>query len=272
MGRPGVDSLTHIYFAEKLLKITGGDRSAAVCSLFPQIDRQPAYFHRMYGHPYFQLRRLAPIGTDVYKHGPDADEAPDAYARTRYEQERPRMQSFVREYEEETGTSISPFDPDPVSVLVSYASHTYQDIFNNPMQGFLPHATYPSGKWDLWRDLGGIDFRAVLYEPGNIDAFRREFFGDSLWETRLDPVAVVKAMVQRTAAAAAVPIPDEIVAAAFESLELGDAGGRELADAEAFLVEHEQLLTRLTRQYSTPKVPAGAGEERRGTAQYPVGS
>jgi hypothetical protein len=251
-----VDSLTHVYFAEKLLTITGCDSAAAVCSLFPQIDRQPAYFHRMYGHPYFQIGRLAPLGSEVYRTGAVSSGMESDYASRRFLEERPRMLSYVEQFETETGKRISGYAPDLVSIVIGFASHTYQDIFNNPMQAFLPHGVYPCGKWELWAELDAIDFRTVLYEPSNIKAFRKELFSDPLWNVELQPEALVRAMVNRTAVSSIVTVPASQVEAAFESLALTDPEASPTREAEAWLIEHEHLLATMIRKYASAAVPA----------------
>jgi len=246
-----MDSLTHIYFAHKLLTMAGCQASAAVCSLFPQIDRTPAYFHRMYGHPFFQISGLAPIGTEIHWNGRLAPEQEQTYAATRFHEERPRMLAYTEQFEEETGHRISNPKPDRLSVIIAYASHTYQDIFNNPMQGFLPYSVYPCGKWDLWSELDPIGFRTVLYSPANIKAFRAEFFAAHLWNADLDPRALVKAMVNRTAVASVVRVPPSVVDAAFESLDVRTPSSAQLRTAEEWMVEHEYLLANMIRKYSS---------------------
>jgi hypothetical protein len=269
-----VDSLTHIYFAHKLLSAVGCHPAAAVCSLFPQIDREPAYFHRMYGHPFFQIGKLAHIGTEVLEQGRIPPEHEEEYPWVRFLEERRRMLSFVEQYELETGASVSDFGaPDRTGVLVAYVSHTYQDIFNNPMQAFLPRFVYPSGKWDLWGSLDAVDFRAALYSPLVIAEFRREFFDDPLWQIDLDANALLAAMIERTAAASTVPVPRALIAAAYDALGTnGVPRGRDTGRAREFLVEHEHLLTRLIERYSQPeRAFALAGRAAR-PPSYPVGS
>ncbi|HZU70937.1 MAG TPA: hypothetical protein VFA09_26915 [Ktedonobacteraceae bacterium] len=261
-----MDSLTHIYFAHKLLIMSGRDTSAAVCSLFPQIDREPAYFHRMYGHPFFQIKRLAKIGTGIYKTGTVQEELEGDYAASRFLHDRPRMRSFAETFECETRIKLSPFDPDFLSVLIGYVSHTYQDIFNNPMQAFLPQSVYPCGKWELWSELDPIEFRTILYYPENISAFRQEFFNDRLWSIRLDGAALIKAMVNRTAVASIVQIPRSTIDSAFESFGLEEVAIEQVKEAEEFLIEHEQLLSKLIRKYSAPST------QHKGAANYPVTS
>jgi len=247
-----MDSITHIYFAHKLLVISGGNISASVCSLFPQIDREPAYFHRMFGHPFFNINTLAKIGFLVHKSKGDIEDSKkEKYVWNRFHNEYHRMKSFVDKFESETGITISKFNPDFLSVLLAYVSHTYQDIFNNPMQAFLPKSVYPSGKWELWSELDSINFRQVLYSPDNITAFREEFFSDPIWDTRIHVVPLIKAMIRRTAVSSVVQLPKTIEEEAFNSLSIETDGVETDFDvAEEFFIEHEILLSKLIRKYS----------------------
>lgn len=246
-----MDSLTHVFFAYKLLESSGQDTAAAICSLFPQIDRKPAYLHRMYAHPFFKIRKLAECGADVYKNGRIRAGCEDRYEWIRFMEERSRIISFGKEFGNVSGLCLPEFDPDIRSVLIAYVSHTYQDIFNNPMQAFLPHSVYPCGKWKLWTELDP-DFRIVLYQPSVIGDFRSEFFNDNIWRTRLDPTALIYAMIDRTESASVAKLRGEMVENAFESLGLNlDSGGSETKLAEGFLIEHEALLETLIKKYSS---------------------
>jgi len=246
-----MDSLTHIYFAYKLLKITGGNPSAAVCSLFPQIDRVPAYLHRMYGHPFAQVASLAPIGVSIYWNKNVEEEAQHSYAAVRFREERSRMRKFEAEFEVENGFSLGAVAPDPDSAALAYVSHTYQDIFNNPMQAFLPYSAYPCGKWSLWERVGAIDFRCTLYAAKNIAAFRKEFFAHRIWEAKLEGCSLISAIIAKTADACAVPLKDDVVAAARTSLGIRNVTHSAFSDALDFLTEHETVLGELIAKYSS---------------------
>lgn len=250
-----MDSLTHVYFAHKLLSMSGGNVSAAVCSLFPQIDREPAYYHRMYAHPFFQVSRILDIGMQFHGKQVIPTGLEKDYEWQRFHNDYRRMRSFVERFESETGERISRFDPDKLSATIGYVSHTYQDMFNNPIQGFLPHWTYPSGQWSLWAEVGAIEFRTVLYAPETIAAFREEFFSAPLWQESLGGSALVRAMVRRTAASCVVDVPPEVVEDAFQSLGLvDDVDSGDVQMAEEWLIAHEALLSEMIRKYSIPGV------------------
>jgi hypothetical protein len=270
-----MDSLSHVYLADRLLVATGGPRSAAICSLLPQVDRVPAYLHRMYAHPFSQATWIVEQGlpvlfdggvsahsTDdaVAPAGGDEQEAPvlEGYVQRRVASECDRMRSFERQYEADAATLIrSDHPPDETSALLAFVSHTYQDIYNNPMQAFLPHWPYPCGAWELWTELGAIDFRPRLYEPGNIERFRADFFFGELWETQLDALALIHAMVRRTALSCAQPVSEEAIERSLADLGAGDADPDAVRLCTEFLERHDQELVAAMRVHSaTPTGPA----------------
>jgi hypothetical protein len=225
----------------------------------------------MYGHPFRQIAKLLPVGLRIYSSGATSVTDPEhpSYAESRFLEERPRMQQFAGTYEEITGSHIQPFGPDATSATLAWVSHTYQDIFNNPMQAFLPDSVYPCGKWALWGDLDDpINFRRVLYEDSAITEFRADFFERDFWIVELSGFALIKAMVESTAASSTTEILPSAISDACLSLELhADATAEELRDARDFVSEHEAVLERLIREYSKPR-PAARGRSR----SYPVGS
>lgn len=249
--RTPMDSITHLHFAYRLLSMTGGDPSAAVCSLFPQIDREPAYFHRMYGHPFFQARLVTDIGLRLYGTNATGEGECDPYVARRFVADRLRMAEFFQSFQEDMGFSCQQFRPDRLSAVMAFCSHTYQDVFNNPMQAFLPLSVFPCGKWELWQDLGPVQFRRVLYHPDNISRLREEVFGSRLWDRRLNPGALVHAMIRRTAEFSVARLNDGIIDEAVDSLQLDVTyDSSDLAAAEQFLKEHEDALEAAIRKYS----------------------
>ena len=82
-----MDSQTHVEFADKLLGLSRQHPAYAVASLFPQIDRYPHVFHRMYAHTVFKAARLAQTGLRVLSQdgGPDNTHA---YEVQRFQEER----------------------------------------------------------------------------------------------------------------------------------------------------------------------------------------
>jgi hypothetical protein len=183
------------------------------------------------------------------------------------------MRSFADEYERVTGVALGALRHDRLGIQIGYASHTNQDNFNNPKQGFLPRSVYPSGKWDLWATLDAVEFRAVLYAPAAIAEFRQEFFADPLWDADLEATGLLMALVERTAAASIVELPRRVIDDAFTAFALDATPSRSaVRHARDFLVEHEDILDRLIRKYARRDVSVVVGGGHAVSASYPVGS
>ncbi len=246
-----MDSLTHLYFAHRLLSASSLDTSAAICGLFPQIDRIPAYFHRLYAHPFSQMKRLGAIGSYVVQKQTIKNGLEQDYEWRRFLEELPRMKRLIDEFEGLSGNSLSNFSADPLSVTLAVVSHTYNDTFNNPVQAFLPQWVYPSGRWQLWSEVHGINFRTVLYSTENISALRDEFFQREKWNLKLDAASLISAMINRTAEACALPVPKDIVDTTFNSLGTEVRVRRsDVENAEQILIAKEHELSQLIKKFS----------------------
>lgn len=267
-----MDSLSHIYFADRLLVATKQERGAAICALLPQVDRGPAYLHRMYAHPFSQVRRILDEGlATLYDRSTSTDDSRWAgsdfqdrpalagYVHERVLAERPRMRSFERQYEVAEGVAIAGVAvPSALSATLAYVSHTYQDVFNNPMQAFLPYSSYPCGAWDLWEELGAIEFRTHLYEPTAIEAFRSDFFSGTFWNTELEAISLIEAMVHRTAVYCVKPAMASTIGKCIASLGLGRAADQDRESAIEFLLAHETKLIDAMRQYGAARAAHAA--------------
>src|SRR5436309_743693 len=96
LGR--MDSLTHVYFAWRLAEVSGTDKASAYAALFPQIDRNPPYFHRLYAHNFALARDLTKIGQEVMASGKIPTRFKENYAWKRFLQERPRILAYREKF------------------------------------------------------------------------------------------------------------------------------------------------------------------------------
>lgn len=245
-----MDSMTHIYFAANLLKVANLDQRAIACSLFPQIDRTPAYYHRLYAH---SIAKAAPIVEASRKaywvSGGSPDE--ESYFETRLRDDKER----IRRYVEASPYYIDDEEvPSDLSMRLSFVSHLYNDQFNNPIQAFVPYSVYPSGAWKLWESIDAAEFRWYLYERAAIDDFRSETFAGAEWKTENHGEALMAAMITRLAESSAVPIEKDAVHAALRSVSAEEAlGTKEHKEADELLQEHEERVCSLIRKFSEPR-------------------
>ncbi len=137
-----MDSLTHVYFAWRLAEVSGTDPGSAYAALFPQIDRNPPYFHRLYAHNFALARELSRIGQEVMATGKIPPRFKDNYAWKRFLEERPRIVAYREKFAQAAGVSLPAPGRDALSGAIAYLSHIYFDTYNNPVQAFLPEIAY----------------------------------------------------------------------------------------------------------------------------------
>ncbi|PYO71265.1 MAG: hypothetical protein DMD64_15185, partial [Gemmatimonadetes bacterium] len=115
-----MDSLTHVYFAWRLAEVSGTDPGSAYAALFPQIDRNPPYFHRLYAHNFALARELGRIGQEVMATGKIPPRFKDNYAWKRFLEERPRIVAYREKFAEAAGVSLPPPGTDVLSGAIAY--------------------------------------------------------------------------------------------------------------------------------------------------------
>lgn len=246
-----MDSATHVLLGRALLKTASAQEAALPFSLFPQIDRSPACFHRMYAHPFAQFADMRQAANGSYWSESEADDE-DAeqteaqrYFRRRLLEDRARIATHVAVV---GGPTEAPSDA--LSCAIAFASHAYQDVFNNPIQAFLPFSSYPCATWDLWNEIDGIEFRRVLYLEGAVEELRIELFSAPEWNTLIPGEDLGEALVRRTAAYSAVALGEEVIEQACTSLGLSGGSLEGVRAACEFLEWHEVVLTGLIRKFS----------------------
>ena len=192
-----MDHLTHVVMSYKLLQACGCDKRGAIYSLLPALDREPAHFHRVYGHIISNFPRIVASAIHVFADDSyPVDESTYEFERVSADKEyflglAQKASSIIGD-----DSILSP-SSDKLSTGVSLLSHIYFDTYNNPVQAFLPDSVYSSGQWDFWKNIGYLTFRTNFYKDDVISVFRKKLFEDELWNTKLDPYSVAKAMIIR---------------------------------------------------------------------------
>jgi hypothetical protein len=192
-----MDHLTHIVMSYKLLQSCGCDKRAAIYSLLPALDREPAHFHRVYGHIISNFPKILTTAIHVF-----ADDSVSvdkgSYEYKRISKDREYFLSLAKEASAIINDdSILNPSSEKLDGGLSLLSHIYFDTYNNPVQAFLPDSVYSSGQWDFWRNIGYLTFRTNFYRDNVISAFRKGLFTDKLWNVKVDPYTLVKAMIIR---------------------------------------------------------------------------
>lgn len=237
---------THMVLAAKMLDSCKLDVGAAIYSVIPVIDKEPAHFHRVYAHilenqPDFLDVAREIFGSDEVKNrnydalnskiknivsgfeaelkGMPSDNSAKrralekkVYAYRRITEEAPTFVGHAENARTLIGNEkISNISRDKLSAGVSLLSHTYFDTFNNPVQVFLPVSSLCSAQWEFWNNVDYMKFREAFYKTENIIPFRKKIAESPIWNTALNPPALIKAMIIRLGEMGQPAIPYEVV-------------------------------------------------------------
>lgn len=210
-----MDWQSHVILSAKLLESCGLDKGASIYSNLPAIDIKPAHYHRVYAHILENLPVILDAGLEVLGNGHKEkvySSAQEQYAYTRICEEAEiftllKMKASQLLADED----IARISSDKMSAGVSLISHIYLDTFNNPVQVFLPYSSKPSGQWDLWDSIDYMGFRGEFYKEDNIIDFQSRIASSDVWKVKLNPPAIIKAMIIRVGEMSQPTISYEIV-------------------------------------------------------------
>ncbi len=279
---------THVVLAAKLLKSCGLDTGAAIYSVIPVIDKEPAHFHRVYAHilenqpsmldaalEVFGSKEIRDRNMDALKTGtkkkvddinkriaklpPDAHEERRsmeklAYAYDRITAEAPTFLKHAEDARELVGDAgVSVISKDKMSAGTSLISHTFFDTWNNPVQVFLPYSSLCSAQWTFWDNIDYLRFRGDFYKPAAIVPFRREIAAHPIWSAKLKPEALIKATIIRLGEMGKPAIPYEVIDIGIRNfMRYMGIDEYQRVDTEiAFLRKLEEIITStITREFS----------------------
>lgn len=225
-----MDWETHILLSVKLLEACQLDKGAAIYSLLPVIDIKPPHFHRVYAHILENLPPLLEAGFKVFTSqearegsledlkkkvgkmvekfqkalGPSVSSKKrqelerSIYLYTRVGDEAPTFLELAHKAAQALQEpKICQISQDKTSACLSLLSHVYFDPFNNPVQAFLPESSICSAQWTFWDKIDYMRFRGAFYNGDNIALFRQQIAESPLWQRKLNPISLAKAMIIR---------------------------------------------------------------------------
>lgn len=237
---------THMVLAARLLDSSGLNVGAAIYSVIPVIDQKPAHFHRVYAHilenqpdfldvtlelfnrPEVAKRDFTALNKYILEKTAQLEKEFSAtsasnmkrrmmlekkiYAFKRIGEETPGFLKLLDDARDVVGDErVAQISTDKLSAAVSLLSHTFFDTYNNPVQIFLPACSLCSAQWDFWSKIDYMKFRGDFYKPENIVPFRKEIAGSKVWNVKLKPEALMKALIIRLGEMGQPAIPYETV-------------------------------------------------------------
>jgi hypothetical protein len=221
-----LDWETHLVLSGKLLKSCNLSIGGCIYSVLPAIDIEPLAFHRQYAHILANQTLILDAATEIFgmkefkrrdfnalKHKTDEKlgflmaelERLEHGNATKMEKRSARNRVYFYKRVSETaegflnkelstaakilGKEAENVSTDLVTAAVSIVSHTYFDMFNNPVSVFYPYAPNYAAHWSFWEEIDYLDFKETFYEEDNIADFREKMRNSSVWVTEVDPTA-----------------------------------------------------------------------------------
>jgi hypothetical protein len=219
-----MDLSTHLTLAAKLLDSCGLSRRAAIFSLLPEIDIEPAHYHRMFGNILMYQTRLLDAGIEIFRHpevaqrdfaalrkrlapviqelkeehgrvesqaGPASFEAQDTFNRhycySRLVQELPGFFAELEKVRPVLGEEVLQPSTDRTEGAVALVSHTYFVSYTFPPMPFIPFSPMASQRIAFADRIDYFEFKGLFWDGARVAELRRRLMEHPcLWTRTLD--------------------------------------------------------------------------------------
>ncbi len=209
-----MDELTRGILSIKLLKACDCDINSAIYSFIPLLGKElEIYTHNLHNLPKILDSAMAVFTNQKLKFSKNTS----YYMHIKKNQEK-FINFFNNACELIKYEGLKKIEQNKVHATLSFISHIYFDTFIRPVQFFLPHSSICSGNWEFWDN---IDFFAFKERQQNKEFnfnFREKILKSKVWnikfdlntfpmivqrrllkekllDKKLNPVAMIKAMV-----------------------------------------------------------------------------
>ena len=103
------------------------------------------------------------------------------------------------------------FKNNQLGFFLSFISYIYFDLWVAPRQLFFPGKSTCSGAWDVWENIDYFQLTEHIHVNEGFIGFGPALYEHSFWNEKLDPEAMVKAMIIRMGELGKPAIPYSIV-------------------------------------------------------------
>ena len=228
-----MDIQTKLILTAKLLGLCDQDKESAVYSFLTELEKTPTHFSKTYFNSIHSIPNLIESVLEVFC------QKKTNITKTSYEFQKTKenQQNFIQLINENKSlinlTDITLSD-NKIKIALGIISSIYLESFVRPIQFFLPHSSACSGQWNFWENSDYFRFLEKNKNKNELLKFRENVTKSSIWETkfkpeefpeiikrrlirekacekRLDPNAMIKAMVIRMGEMAKPNINYEII-------------------------------------------------------------
>jgi hypothetical protein len=180
-----MDEQIYILTAAKFLEMCGCDKDTAIYSILPTIDKKPEHYKKLYGHILKNQPELLDCALEIFT-GKRTEVARSSYAYTRVKEEK---ESFLNLFGQARKLAKLPstISSNKLAAALSLISHSYMDSFFYPIQFFLPHSSVCSGQWGFWDKIDYLKFIENIYQKGTMKLLTKKLLKSNVWGTKFKP-------------------------------------------------------------------------------------
>lgn len=248
-----MDSVTHLYVANFFLEKTDSNIGASIYSLLPIIDRKPPHFHRLFGHCIINFPEMLQIAIDIISQSKNINNnnlinEKKIYIHQRLNEEFSDMKKLCSNIQYIDKKKLVMFSKNFDEALLALMSHIYIDVFNNPVQVFVPNSVYCSGQWDFWKEIDFNYFRKELYKEEKLHHFWKDLIEmDINIERKFSKQALVQAQMIRLGQLS-IPLINHTIIKDFLSLLKINESQEQIFDALDFCLKFENNFKHLIKK------------------------
>lgn len=188
-----MDDITHVALSAKLLEVCDCEKSAAIFSLVPFIDKSYPNLVGVYAHSIGIQPKLLDNAIEIFTKT-KTEAAKTSYEYNMIKEESGNMLAILGKAIE--GIGKKGITNDKVSAALGLISHAYFDSFLRPVHFFLPYSAACSGQWEYWNNVDYIQLRESFGKKEFLFEFRKEVLNNKVWSEKAK-LEVFPLIVQR---------------------------------------------------------------------------
>ncbi len=222
-----------LVFVKELDEFCGLVYDNLIYALTPSIDDKPDYMKGIYSHALGNLPLIIDSSLEIFGNK-KTGAAKSFYPYKRLVEEKNNFFGVLSNMKQEFNLNKLEIGNDKHHASFAALSTIYLKSFARPVQFFLPHSSVCSGHWDFWGKINYLEFIKKIHQKETIKLLCEKLIKSDIWKTKfhpndfpeivkrrllkeklldkkLDPTAMMKAIIIRMGELAAPSINYEVI-------------------------------------------------------------
>lgn len=228
-----MDIKTKLVLTTKLLELCGNDKENAVYSFLTGLEKTPTHFSKTYFNSINSIPNLIESVSEVFCQK-KTNIAKTSYEFKKTKENQQNFMQLINENKDLINLKDIKLEDNKTKMALGIISSIYLESFVRPIQFFLPHSSACSGQWNFWENDNYFKFLEKINEKKFFIEFKEKIMKSEIWSTKfkpedfpeiikrrlikekacekkLDPNAMIKAMIIRLGEMAKPNINYEII-------------------------------------------------------------